>query len=240
MSTFINLTNELLRRLNEVQIDQADFGSVKNVQALAKDAINSSLRELLQDAQEWPFTLVTYEQTLVSGTKVYNFPADYSKADWDTFYIKQLTSKNNSPQKLNLITYDQYLTSHRSVEDTSGTGGYTNPLNVYMTQDTKFGVTPIPDDSYVVEYRYWKYPADLVTYSDTAVVPDRFKHVVIDGAMMYMMSFRSNDQSSELHKKKFQDGIKMMRRLFVDQSVNVISTMLIPAGGTSVFKSNVI
>ena len=240
MSTFINLTNELLRRLNEVQIDQADFGSVKNVQALAKDAINSSLRELLQDAQEWPFTLVTYEQTLVSGTKVYDFPADYSKADWDTFYIKQLTSKNNSPQKLNLITYDQYLTSHRSVEDTSGTGGYTNPLNVYMTQDTKFGVTPIPDDSYVVEYRYWKYPADLVTYSDTAVVPDRFKHVVIDGAMMYMMSFRSNDQSSELHKKKFQDGIKMMRRLFVDQSVNVISTMLIPAGGTSVFKSNVI
>ena len=240
MSTFINLTNELLRRLNEVQIDQADFGSVKNVQALAKDAINSSLRELLQDAQEWPFTLVTYEQTLVSGTKVYNFPADYSKADWDTFYIKQLTSKNNNPQKLNLITYDQYLTSHRSVEDTSGTGGYTNPLNVYMTQDTKFGVTPIPDDSYVVEYRYWKYPADLVTYSDTAVVPDRFKHVVIDGAMMYMMSFRSNDQSSELHKKKFQDGIKMMRRLFVDQSVNVISTMLIPAGGTSVFKSNVI
>jgi len=240
MSTFINLTNELLRRLNEVQIDQADFGSVKNVQALAKDAINSSLRELLQDAQEWPFTLVTYEQTLVSGTKVYDFPADYSKADWDTFYIKQLTSKNNSPQKLNLITYDQYLTSHRSIEDTSGTGGYTNPLNVYMTQDTKFGVTPIPDDSYVVEYRYWKYPADLVAYSDTAVVPDRFKHVVIDGAMMYMMSFRSNDQSSELHKKKFQDGIKMMRRLFVDQSVNVISTMLIPAGGTSVFKSNVI
>ena len=78
MSTFINLTNELLRRLNEVQIDQADFGSVKNVQALAKDAINSSLRELLQDAQEWPFTLVTYEQTLVSGTKVYDFPADYS------------------------------------------------------------------------------------------------------------------------------------------------------------------
>jgi len=226
MSTFLSLTNELLRRLNEVQIDQADFANVKNVQALAKDAINSSIRQMLQDAQEWPFTLVTYEQTLVAGTNAYNFPADYSKADWDTFYIKQLTSENNTPKKLNLITYDQYLTYYRSVEDLSGETGRTDPDYVYMTQDTKFGVTPVPDASYVVEYRYWKYPADLVAYDDTAVIPDRFKHVVIDGAMMYMMLFRSNEQSATMHSQKFEDGIKMMRRLVVDQSVNVISTII--------------
>ena len=226
MSTFLSLTNELLRRLNEVQIDQADFANVKNVQALAKDAINSAIRQMLQDAQEWPFTLVTYEQTLVAGTNAYNFPADYSKADWDTFYIKQLTSENNTPKKLNLITYDQYLTYYRSVEDLSGETGRTDPDYVYMTQDTKFGVTPVPDASYVVEYRYWKYPADLVAYDDTAVIPDRFKHVVIDGAMMYMMLFRSNEQSATMHSQKFEDGIKMMRRLVVDQSVNVVSTII--------------
>lgn len=226
MSTFLSLTNELLRRLNEVQIDQADFANVKNVQALAKDAINSSIRQMLQDAQEWPFTLVTYEQTLVAGTNTYSFPADYSKADWDTFYIKQLTSENNTPKKLNLITYDQYLTYYRSVEDLSGETGRTDPDYVYMTQDTKFGVTPVPDASYVVEYRYWKYPADLVAYDDTAVIPDRFKHVVIDGAMMYMMLFRSNEQSATMHSQKFEDGIKMMRRLVVDQSVNVVSTII--------------
>ena len=226
MSTFLNITNELLRRLNEVQIDQADFANVKNVQALAKDAINSSIRQMLQDAQEWPFTLVTYEQTLVAGTNTYSFPADYSKADWDTFYIKQLTSENNTPKKLNLITYDQYLTYYRSVEDLSGETGRTDPDYVYMTQDTKFGVTPVPDASYVVEYRYWKYPADLVAYDDTAVIPDRFKHVVIDGAMMYMMLFRSNEQSATMHSQKFEDGIKMMRRLVVDQSVNVVSTII--------------
>ena len=226
MSTFLSLTNELLRRLNEVQIDQADFANVKNVQALAKDAINSSIRQMLQDAQEWPFTLVIYEQTLVAGTNAYNFPADYSKADWDTFYIKQLTSENNTPKKLNLITYDQYLTYYRSVEDLSGETGRTDPDYVYMTQDTKFGVTPVPNASYVVEYRYWKYPADLVAYDDTAVIPDRFKHVVIDGAMMYMMLFRSNEQSATMHSQKFEDGIKMMRRLVVDQSVNVVSTII--------------
>ncbi|MAO19229.1 MAG: hypothetical protein CMJ25_00635 [Phycisphaerae bacterium] len=69
MATYINLVNELLRRLNEVQIDLANFGTTKNVQSLAKDAVNSSIREILQEAQEWPFTLVTYEHTLEVGTK---------------------------------------------------------------------------------------------------------------------------------------------------------------------------
>jgi hypothetical protein len=226
MSTFLNLTNELLRRLNEVQTDASSFASVKNVQALAKDAINSAIREMLQDAQEWPFTLITYEHTLSAGTNSYSFPADYSKADWDTFYIKQLSSESNTPQKLELITYDQYLSNYRSIEDTSGNGGQTDPRYVYMTQDTKFGVSPVPDAAYVVEYRYWKYPADLVLHDDVAIIPDRFKHVVIDGAMMYMMLFRSNEQSASLHSEKFENGINTMRRLVMDQPVNIVSTMI--------------
>ena len=239
MSTFLSLTNELLRRLNEVQIDQEDFGSVKNVQALAKDSINSSIREMLQDAQEWPFTLTTYEQTLTAGTGQYSFPADYSKADWDTFYINKLTSEGNIPKKLTLLTYDQYLSKYRSVEDQSGESGRTDPYFVYMTQEEKFGLHPVPDAAYVVEYRYWKYPADLTAYNDTSLVPDRFKHVVIDGAMMYMMMFRSNEQSAQIHSKKFQDGIDMMRRLLIDQSVNAISTVIQRTSNGSSFKSNV-
>ena len=107
-----------------------------------------------------------------------------------------------------------------------------------MTQEEKFGLHPIPDAAYVVEYRYWKYPADLITYDDTSLVPDRFKHVVIDGAMMYMMMFRSNEQSAQIHSKKFQDGINMMRRLLIDPSVNVISTVIQRTSNGSSFKSN--
>jgi len=95
-----------------------------------------------------------------------------------------------------------------------------------MTQEEKFGVTPIPNAAYVIEYRYWKYPADLTASSDTALVPDRFKHVIIDGAMMYMMMFRSNEQSAAMHEKKFTDGIAMMRRLIIDHPVNVRSTVI--------------
>ena len=70
-------------------------------------------------------------------------------------------------------------------------------------------------------------------------MPDRFKHVVIDGAMMYMMMFRSNEQSAQLHTQKFKDGIEMMRRLILDQPVNVVSTAIQRTSNSSSFKSNV-
>ena len=225
MATYLNLVNELLRRLNEVEISEEDFGSTKNVQSLAKDSINSSIREILQEAQEWPFTLVTYEQTLSVGTKTYAFPSDYSKADWESFYLKN--TNTTDPGVLKPLSYDEYLSNRRAGDDTSGLDGYTKPLNVYKTQEEKFGVTPVPDTSYVVEYKYWKFPNDLVLSSDVCIIPDRFKHIIIDGAMMYLMYFRSNEQSAQLHKDKFKVGIKSMKRLVVDSKDSILSTVLL-------------
>lgn len=230
MANYINLVNELLRRLNEVTINLSDFDSVRNVQSVAKDAINSSVRELLQDAQEWPFTLVTYTQELTAGVGSYDFPSDFSKADWETFYLKSLDG--SSPAALPAITYEMYLRSYRATDDSSGVGGYTLPTTVYKTQEDKFGVTPVPDKAYSIEYRYWKYPADLVLAEDVCIVPDRFKHVIIDGAMMYMMRFRSNDQSAAMHQQKFVLGIKSMRRLSVDSPTQLYSTALTSSHST--------
>jgi len=234
MATYINLVNELLRRLNEVEISEADFATTKNVQSLAKDSINSSIREILQEAQEWPFTLVTYEQTLSVGTKTYDFPSDYSKADWESFYLKN--TNTTDPGVLKPLSYEQYLSTRRADDDTSGTGGYTKPLNVYKTQEEKFGVTPVPDVTYVIEYKYWKFPNDLSLSTDVCIIPDRFKHVIIDGAMMYLMHFRSNEQSAQLHKDKFKVGIKSMRRLVVDSKDSLLSTV-IPKGSNVITKS---
>ena len=222
MATYINLVNELLRRLNEVSINETDFTAARNVQALAKDAVNSAMREMLQEVQEWPFTLVTYEQTLTAGTSTYAFPSNYSSADWETFYLKKLV--NNAPKRLALITYDTYIDKHRPNEDSSASN--TIPQLVYMTQDNKFGVTPVPDDSYVIEYRYWLYPEDMINAADVCVIPERFKHILLDGAMIYIMRFRSNDQQASMHQQKFDDGIKMMRRLVMDIKPNVTSTII--------------
>jgi len=241
MATYITLVNELLRRLNEVTLDTSGdgFDSVKNVQALAKDAVNSSIRLILQDGQEWPFLKTTYTQTLSVGTRQYAFPADYSSADWDTFYLKKLSSENNSPMPLSVISYEQYIQNVRPSDDTGDqVNGDGPPALVYQTLGTSFGVSPIPNAAYEIEYVYWKFPTDLTAFNDVAIIPDRFKHVIIDGAMMFMMRFRSNEQSAAMHQNNFEDGIKTMRRVLIDDTLFVRST-IVGDSRTSSFTSGI-
>lgn len=241
MATYVSLVNELLRRLNEVTLDTggADFSSVRNVQALAKDAINSSVRLILQTGQEWPFLKTTYTQALTIGTRQYNFPSDYSSADWDTFYLKALSSAGNSPMNLRAISYEEYIQNVRASDDQGDTvNGDGPPIRVYQTLGESFGVTPIPNAAYEIEYTYWSYPADMSLYDDVCVIPDRFKHVVIDGAMMFMMRFRSNEQSAAMHQNNFEDGIKSMRRVLMDDPLAVRSTV-IARSNTSSFTGGV-
>ena len=89
-TTYITLCNDLLRRLNEVTFDTSGdgFSGAKNIQAIAKDAINNSKREILQDGHQFPFLKTTTTQTMTAGTGTYDFPSDLASVDWDTFYIK--------------------------------------------------------------------------------------------------------------------------------------------------------
>ena len=228
MATYVTLVNELLTRLNEVTLDAAGdgFDTVRNVQALSKQAVNNSIRNILQTGQEWPFLKTTYTQTLTAGTRQYDFPSDFSRADWQTFYIKKLTSADNTPMALPSITYDEYIQRYRHYDDTGDQAGISAPTLVYQTNEEKFGVTPIPDQAYEIEYIYWSFPADLVNFDDTTIIPDRFKHVIIDGAMMYMMRFRSNEQSAAVHQQTFENGIKSMRRILVDEPLRIRSTVV--------------
>ena len=229
MATYVTLVNQLLRRLNEVTLDTAGdgFDTVRNVQALAKDAINNAIRNILQTGQEWPFLKTTYTQTLTAGTRQYDFPADFATVDWDTFYIKELGSASNTPSFLPTISFEEYTQRYRGLDDQGDSGsGISAPQRIYQTYGSKFGVTPVPNDAYEIEYVYWTFPADLSAYDDVAVIPDRFNHVIIDGAMMYMMRFRSNDQSAALHQQSLQEGIRSMRRILMDDPLDIRSTVI--------------
>ena len=238
-TTYISLCNELLRRINEVTFATSGdgFSTAKNIQAIAKDAVNNAIREILQDGHQFPFLKTTTTQTLTAGTGTYDFPSDLASTDWDTFYIKELSSANNVAASLPTISFDVYTQKYRAVEDASGTGGRTAPTLIYQTAEEKFGVYPLPAAAYVIEYVYYKFPDDLSAFSDTMIVPDRFKYIVIDGAMVYMMRFRSNEQSAQIHQQKFKEGIKAMRRLLLDDPISIRSTMITkPYYSTDVIK----
>jgi hypothetical protein len=227
-STFLSLVNKVLVRLNEVQLDLAGegFDSVRNVQALAKEAVNSSVRMILQDGQEWPFLKVTQTQVLTAGTRTYSFPSDFSVVDWDTFYLKRLSARDNLPMPLKTISYEHYTTDYRSLDDVGGVAGQDSPRLVYQTYEDKFGVTPVPDAGYEVEYVYWSTPLDMTNYNDTCVIPSRFDHVILEGALMAMMRFRSNEQSAVAHQDNFNNSLKAMRRVLLDEVPELRSTVI--------------
>ena len=228
-TTYITLVNDTLRRLNEVTLDTAGdgFTTVRNVQGLVKDAVNNSIRLIIQDGQEYPFLKTTNTQTLVAAQRTYDFPTDMGTVDWDSFFLKKTSGLDNTPRPLKTITYNDYLQNYRTQDDEGDqTNGISKPLYVYQTLEEKFGVTPLTDAAYEVEYVYFTFPADLSAHTDTTIIPDRFKYIIIDGAMVYMMRFRSNEQSAQIHQQKFDEGIKSMRRLLLDDPISIRSTMI--------------
>ena len=93
-STYIDLCNMVLRRLNEVEIAQADFGTVRGVQALVKDAVKASVAKINQAEFEWPFNAAEHTQVLTAGQTEYDWPSFFKIADFNTFQIQSNSSLN--------------------------------------------------------------------------------------------------------------------------------------------------
>ena len=108
-TTFITLVNDILRRLNEVEITPTDFPTVTGFRALVKDAVNASLQEISQKEFEFPFNHTTGTLTLVAGTSQYTLASDLKVADWDSFRINYDAVNNYSARVLKLLNYDSYI-----------------------------------------------------------------------------------------------------------------------------------
>ena len=78
-STYIDLSNKTLRRLNEVEIPVSDFLTVRGVQALVKDAVRAAIAKINQAEFEWPFNAAEFTQTLVAGQSEYTWPTAFKK-----------------------------------------------------------------------------------------------------------------------------------------------------------------
>ena len=45
-TTFLTLTNDVLRELNEIELTSSTFASAKGIQSFVKDAVNKSLKDV--------------------------------------------------------------------------------------------------------------------------------------------------------------------------------------------------
>jgi hypothetical protein len=223
---YIGLTNEVNRRLNEVELTSSNFSNATGFYAHIKDAVNASIRDINHTHYEWPFNHVLAEETLTAGTTRYAFPTDASTIDFDTFRIKEDATLGNDTARLGVITYDDYLQRFVDQEYSTDTSNREVPSYVFHAPSLEWGVVPAPDKAYEIAYEYYRIPVDLSSDTDVPSIPERFKQVILDGAMYHAYMFRSNEQAATLAKTKFDEGIKKMRILLINKYVYMQSTAI--------------
>ena len=236
---YIGLTNEVNRRLNEVELTSANFPTATGFYAHIKDAVNSAIRDINHTHYEWPFNHVLAEETLTVGGTRYTFPSDASTIDFDTFRVKESATLSNDTVRLGVMTYDDYLQRFVDQEYSADTSKQDVPTYVFHAPSLEWGVVPAPNQAYSIVYEYYRIPVDLSSSTDVPSIPERFKQVILDGAMYHAYMFRSNEQAANIAKGKFEEGIKKMRILLINKYVYMQSTAITQSTAFSGFGDRV-
>ena len=84
-TTYHTLTNSVLRELNETELTSGTFSSSRGIQTAVKDFINKSIHDIYNETGEIPLLYARTTQDLFVGDNEYDFPADFRKADMDSF-----------------------------------------------------------------------------------------------------------------------------------------------------------
>jgi len=217
---YLSLSNEVCRRLNETELTSSNFASASGFYAQIKDSINSAIRDINQKHFNWPFNHNTDDIVLTAGELRYPLPENAKYTDFDTVRLARDTAVViGSAKHLTQMSYDEYVDRYIDQEYETDTTKGSAPEHIVRSQDGDIIVVPMPDKAYTIEYEFFMFPADLETYDDVPTIPFRFKHVVVDGAMYHAYMFRDNLESASLSLRKFEEGMKHMRTLLVNENV---------------------
>jgi len=230
-STFLQLTNRVLRRINEVELTETNFASTRGIQSLVKDCVNDAIREINQQKWEWPYHAVETTQLLQEGVSEYPFPSDFKSADWNTFQIMKDDTLNTTNQILKLIDRNEWYRYQRDIDYDNIPDGMRIPNYVFKTYNGGFGVTPSPDLGYTVKYRYFKNEVPMSLFSDTTDIPTNFNNVITSGALYHMNLFRENPQGVTIAQNNFTAGVKDMYSILVGEVSPYATSSVINQGG---------
>ena len=215
-STYISLCNQVLRRLNEVEVAEGAFDSVTGVQALVMDAVKAAVAKINQAEFEWPFNAAEETDTLVVGQEEYSWPSFYKVADWNSFQIQEDTAQGVSYTTLKYIERDEWYKKHRDNDYSSGTDGISVPRFVFPSHGNGYGVSPSPDKAYTLKFRYYQNYSDISAADDVTRIPDSYDTVLVDGALYHLYMFKDNLESSQASFMAFEKGIKDLQTLYIN------------------------
>ena len=118
-TTYLTLTNKVLRELNETELTSSTFASSRGIQTAVKDFVNKGINDIYNEAAEIPLLYARTTQNLTTGDNEYNFPADFRKIDRDSFTI--------APREL--VTNGEFTSNISNWTTGDGSPSYTSSGN---------------------------------------------------------------------------------------------------------------
>ena len=240
-TTYLNLTNEVLREINEIQLTSGTFAGAIGIQAFVKEAINRSLFDIANEEPQLPFfsaaasggtdpfygnvTVASVAgqrwYTLKSGSS--SITTDYSSIDWDDFYLTTINVSGESApfvsrslHYLGLTDWRRHLRDSENADD-ADTQAYGEPRYVLRSPDhRKFGLSPIPDKVYNVHFYAYSTPTALSSHSDAMVLPDQYGPVITAKTRYYVHQFKEQLQQAAFAMDDYKKGMRHMKNNLVN------------------------
>ena len=235
-TTYLDLSNEVLRELNEVVLTSGTFASATGIQGFVKDAINKSLFDVANAEPQLPFFSAGVSGSTdpfygnvtvatVAGQRWYTLKAssssittDYAAVDWDDFYITTINVSGESApytstglKYLTLADWKRYYRDAENADD-ADTQSYGEPKYVYKSPDhRKFGLSPIPDKVYNVHFYAFEKPTALSAYNDTIPMPEQYSNVLTARTRYYVHQFKENIQQAAMALDDYRKALRHMK-----------------------------
>ena len=247
-TTYLTLSNEVLREINEVQLTSSNFSDAVGIQAFVKESINRSLNDIANEEPQLPFfaaaasggtdpfygnvTVATVKGTrwyvLKSGSS--SITTDYSSIDWDDFYITTISVSGESApyvsrglKFITLTDWRRYLRDSENADD-ADTQVYAEPKYVIRSPDhRKFGLSPIPDKVYNIHFYAYTIPTALSAHGDAITLPDQYAPIISAKTRYYVHQFKDNLQQAAFAMEDYKKGMRHMKSNLINPQPKVMT-----------------
>jgi len=145
-TTYLVLSNRILRELNEVELTSTTFSSSRGIQTAVKDFINKSIHDIYNEGAELPLLHTTTTQALTTGDGEYDFPSDMRRVDFESFFLKPTELITNGEFASNITSW---TTGDGSPSHTSSGNGRLNLNNSAAYQS----ISTVKNKTYRIQVR---------------------------------------------------------------------------------------
>ncbi len=194
MATYLQLVQRVRQETGTAGTGPTTVENQKGQLAQLVTWVAQAYLDILNLWHDWKFLWAEDTVTCVVDQTDYTLAANLRRINEDAVYLTG-GSLGIDKQPVGYIEYDQY---RRNKGWYAGSG---TPAHFTIKPDGKLRLLPAPDDTYTVEYEYWKTPTPLAGNTDNPAFAANYDDVIVWKAVMYWAGF--NEAEAEFQKANF-------------------------------------